>query len=34
MRIAEEGAQADGVFDRLMPGELAAVIVGDGLHRG
>ena len=33
MRIAEEGAQADGIFDPLMSGELATVVVGDGLHR-
>jgi len=34
MRVAEEGAKPDGVFDPFMTGELAAVVVGDGLHSG
>jgi hypothetical protein len=34
MRVAEEGAKADGVFNPLMPGKLTAIVVGDGLHRG
>ena len=34
MRVAEEGAKPDGVFNPLVPGELATIVVGDCLHRG
>ncbi len=33
MRVAEEGAKPDGVLDPLMPGELATIVVGNGLQR-
>ena len=34
MRVAEEGAKADGISYSVMPGKLATIIVGDGFHRG
>jgi len=34
MRVAEEGPKPDGVSDPVMPGEFAAVVVGDGPYRG
>jgi len=33
VRVAEVGVEADGVRDRLVPSELAAVVVGDGAPR-
>ena len=34
MRIAKEGPKPDGVFDPLMAGELATIVMGDCLDRG